>query len=293
MEVRILGPVEVTVDDRRVSLGPPQRRAVLAALAVDVNHPVSLQALIDRIWDLPPDRATDSLYAHIARLRQALTGTAVSIERRGGGYVLEGDPDRVDAYRFHRLAKQAQAHAGDDFARVALLAEAMELWRGSPLTDISGDWAARIRYSIEQQFVGAIVTWAQAHLRLGRPEAVVTELTPLIPRYPLVEPLASMLMRGLCALGRTAEAVAQYARLRGYLADQLGIEPGPELRALHQEILHGDHDPPAWAAEGAVRTGIGHTGPVWVPLGQPPRAEPPIWVHPTAHVPGRVLSRRH
>jgi SARP family transcriptional regulator, regulator of embCAB operon len=292
MEVRILGPVEVTVDDRRVSLGPPQRRAVLAALAVDVNHPVSLQALIDRIWDLPPDRATDSLYAHIARLRQVLTGTAVSIERRGGGYVLEADPDRVDAYRFHRLAKQAQAHAGDDFARVALLAEAMELWRGSPLTDISGDWAARIRYSIEQQFVGAIVTWAQAQLRLGRPEVVVTELTPLLPRYPLVEPLASMLMRGLCALGRTAEAVAHYARLREYLADHLGIEPGPELRALHREILCGDHDPPTWTAEGAVRAGTDHAGSGWAPLEHPPRAEPPIWTYPTARVPDRVLSHR-
>ncbi|WP_436763864.1 AfsR/SARP family transcriptional regulator [Streptosporangium sp. V21-05] len=286
MEVRILGPVEVIVDGRRVPLGPPQRRAVLAALAVDVNHPVPLQTLIDRVWNLPPDRATDSLYAHIARLRQALTGTAVAIERRGGGYVLEADPDRVDAHRFHRLAKQAQTHAGDDSSRAALLAEAMELWRGSPLTDISGDWASRMRYSIEQQFVGAIVTWAQAHLRLGRPDAVVTELTPLVPRYPLVEPLASMLMRALCALGRTAEAVAQYARLRGYLADHLGIEPGPELRALHQEILRGDHDPPAWAAEGVVLAGAHHTVTGW-----PPLAEPASWTRPAAHMPGRVLSR--
>ncbi|MEU4535740.1 BTAD domain-containing putative transcriptional regulator [Streptosporangium sp. NPDC023825] len=286
MEVRILGPVEVTVDGRRVPLGPPQRRAVLAALAVDVNHPVPLQTLIDRVWNLPPDRATDSLYAHIARLRQALAGTAVAIERGGGGYVLEADPDRVDAHRFHRLAKQAQTRAGDDPARAALLAEAMELWRGSPLTGISGDWASRMRYSIEQQFVGAVVTWAQAHLRLGRPDAVVTELTPLVPRYPLVEPLASMLMRALCALGRTAEAVAQYARLRGYLADHLGIEPGPELRALHQEILRGDHDLPVWAAEGVVLAGAHHAVAGWVPLGQPPS-----WIRPAAHVSDRVLSR--
>lgn len=291
MEVRILGPVEVTVDGRRVPLGPPQRRAVLAALAVDVNHPVPLQTLIDRVWNLPPDRATDSLYAHIARLRQALTGTAAAIERRGGGYVLEADPDRVDAHRFHRLAKQAQTHACDDSTRAALLAEAMELWRGSPLTGISGDWASRMRYSIEQQFVGAIVTWAQAHLRLGRPDAVVTELTPLVPRYPLVEPLASMLMRALCALGRTAEAVAQYARLRGYLADHLGIEPGPELRALHQEILRGDHDRPVWAAEGVVLAGAHHAVTGWAPLGQPPLAEPLSWTRPAAHLPGRVLSR--
>lgn len=286
MEVRILGPVEVTVEGGRVPLGPPQRRAVLAALAVDVNHPVPLQTLIDRVWNLPPDRATDSLYAHIARLRQALTGTAAAIERRGGGYVLEADPDLVDAHRFHRLAKQAQTHTADDSVRAVLLAEAMELWRGSPLTDISGDWASRMRYSIEQQFVGAVVTWAQAHLRLGRPDAVVTELTPLVPRYPLVEPLASMLMRALCALGRTAEAVAQYARLRGYLADHLGIEPGPELRALHQEILRGDHDRPVWAAEGVVLAGAHHAVTGWAPL-----AEPLSWTRPAAHLPDRVLSR--
>ncbi|MFC7387237.1 AfsR/SARP family transcriptional regulator [Sphaerisporangium rhizosphaerae] len=255
MDVRLLGPVEVTVEDRHVPLGPPQRRAVLAALAVDANHPVSLGTLIERVWDLPPDRATDSLYAHIARLRQALTATGIGIERRGGGYVLEVDPDRVDAYRFRRLAKQAQTRAGDDLTRAALLAEAMELWRGSPLTGVPGDWAARMRYSIEQQFVGALVTWAQAHLRLGRPDMVVTELTPLVPRYPLAEPLASMLMRGLCALGRTAEAVALYARLRGYLAEQLGIEPGPELRALHLTILRGDRDPLTRAAGAAGGAG--------------------------------------
>ncbi|GAA2207651.1 hypothetical protein GCM10009850_031090 [Nonomuraea monospora] len=239
MDVRLLGPVEV----RGVALGPPQRRAVLAALAIDAYRPVSLGTLIERVWDDPPDRAADSLYAHIARLRQALTATGVRIERRDGGYTLDVDPDRVDAHRFRRLAKQAQQRACDDPARVRMLAEAMELWRGAPLTGIPGEWAARTRYGIEQQYVGAVVTWAQAHLRLGRPDIVVTELTPLVPRYPLAEPLASMLMRGLCELGRGAEAVALYARLRGYLARQLGVEPGPELRALHLRILRASRAP--------------------------------------------------
>ncbi|MEV0825201.1 AfsR/SARP family transcriptional regulator [Nonomuraea rubra] len=237
MDVRLLGPVEVTSGDRGVPLGPPQRRAVLAALAIDAGRPVSLRTLTERVWDDPPDRAADSLYAHIARLRQALTVTGLAIERRNGGYTLEVDPDRVDAYRFRRLAKQAQLRARDDVARARLLGEAMELWRGTPLTGIPGEWAARMRYAIEQQYVGALVTWAQAHLRLGHPDLVVTELTPLVPRHPLAEPLASMLMRGLWALGRGAEAVALYARLRGYLADHLGVEPGPELRALHLRIL--------------------------------------------------------
>ncbi|KAB8194126.1 hypothetical protein FH608_018280 [Nonomuraea phyllanthi] len=243
MDVRLLGPVEVTVGDHRVPLGPPQRRAVLAALAIDAGHPVSLRTLIERVWDDPPDRATDSLYAHIARLRQALAATGASIERRNGGYALDVDPERVDAHRFRRLAKQAQLRARDDHVRNRLLAEAMDLWRGAPLTGIPGEWAARMRYGIEQQYVGAVAAWAQANLSLGRPDVVVTELTPLVPRHPLAEPLASMLMRGLCALGRGAEAVALYARLRGYLADHLGVEPGPELRALHLGILRAGADP--------------------------------------------------
>ncbi|WP_169948517.1 AfsR/SARP family transcriptional regulator [Microbispora sp. H11081] len=247
MDVRLLGPVEVTLDDRRVPLGPPQRRAVLAALAVDADRPVSLRTMIERVWDDPPDRATDSVYAHIARLRQALTGTGASIERRGGGYALEIDPERVDAHRFRRLTTQAR-NTHDDTVRAALLAEAVELWRGAPLAGVPGDWAARMRYGIEQEFVGALAIRAQAHLRQGRPDIVVAELTPLVPHYPLAEPLADMLMRGLCALGRTAEAVALYARLRGYLADRLGVEPGPELRALHLRILRGDGEP-------LVRTG--------------------------------------
>jgi DNA-binding SARP family transcriptional activator len=257
MQIRLLGPVEVVASDRRVELGPPQRRAVFAALAVDAGQLVSLRTLTDRVWDEPPDRATDSLYAHITRLRRALAEIGLPIERRSGGYVLLIDRDRVDVHRFHGLTRRAQAQRAvrDAAARAALLDEALGLWRGVPLTDVPGDWAGRLRHGIEQQYVSAVVGWAQAQLRLERPGPAVTELTPLVLRYPLVEPLSGMLMRGLCALGRTAEALAHYARLRGHLVEQLGIEPGPELRALHEEILRGDHDrylEPAAGAGGAA-----------------------------------------
>ncbi|HEU5160961.1 MAG TPA: BTAD domain-containing putative transcriptional regulator [Streptosporangiaceae bacterium] len=251
--IRLLGPVDVVADGRGVELGPPQRRAVFAALAVDAGRLVSLETLIGRVWDEPPDRAMDSLYAHVARLRKALAAVPVSIERRSGGYALLVEPDLVDLHRFHDLERRARGAAGMasaedgaacDAAHVALLDEAIGLWRGSPLTDVPGGWAARIRHGIEQQFVGAVVSRAQAQLRLGRPDAVVTEVAGLVLRYPLVEPLAGVLMRGLCALGRSAEALAHYARLRGDLVEHLGIEPAPELRALHAEILRGDHDRP-------------------------------------------------
>ncbi|GII79521.1 hypothetical protein Sru01_45030 [Sphaerisporangium rufum] len=259
MDVRLLGPVEVTCDGRRVPLGPPQRRAVLAALAVDAGRPVPLDTMIERVWDEPPDRATDSLYAHIARLRRALAVTGAGIGRRGGGYALEVDPERVDAHRFRRLAGRAR-DTGDDAARAALLAEAMELWRGVPLAGVPGDWAARMRYGIEQQLLDGVVTWSQAQLRLGRPDLVVAELAALVPHHPLAEPLADMLMRGLWALGRAAEAVALYARLRGYLADRLGIEPGPGLRALHMMILRGDAGTPPRPARRRVLAEVSAPG---------------------------------
>jgi DNA-binding SARP family transcriptional activator len=241
MQVRLLGPVEVIADDdRRVPLGPPQRRAVFAALAIDAGHLVSLDTLTGRVWDEPPQRAADSVYAHITRLRQALAGIEVPVERRSGGYVLRVDRDLVDVHRIHDLARRAQRPGRDDSGRVAVLEEAIGLWRGSPLTGVPGDWAARIRHGIEQQYVGAVVSWAKAQIRLGRPAPVVTELAEVVLQFPLAEPLADMLMRALCALGRTAEALAHYARLRGYLVEHLGIEPGAELRALHQEMLRGD-----------------------------------------------------
>jgi DNA-binding SARP family transcriptional activator len=243
MEIRLLGPVEVIVNDRSVHLGPPQRRAVFAALAVDAGRLVSLQSLAARVWDEPPDRATNSLYAHITRLRQALAEIAIPIERRSGGYVLQVDRQLVDLHRFQDLARRAQ-NPEHDAGHVTLLEEALGLWRGSPLTDVPGDWAGRIRHGIEQQYVSATVAWAQAQLLLGRPAAVVTRLTGLVHRFPLAEPLAGLLMRGLCALGRTAEALAHYARLRGHLIEQLGTEPGAELRRLHEEMLRGRHDRP-------------------------------------------------
>jgi DNA-binding SARP family transcriptional activator len=248
MEIRLLGPVEVVAGDDHVELGPPQRRAVFAALAIDAGQLVRLPTLIDRVWDEPPDRATDSLYAHITRLRRALGEVGLAIERRSGGYLLRIERDRVDVHRFHdltRLAHRAADRAAGRAAdRAALLDRALGLWRGVPLTDVPGDWAARLRHGIEQQYVSAVAGWARLQLELGRPGQVVTELAPLVLRYPLVEPLSGMLMRGLCALGRTAEALAHYARLREHLVEQLGIEPGLELRALHEQILRGEHDRP-------------------------------------------------
>jgi DNA-binding SARP family transcriptional activator len=153
VEIRLLGPVEVWVDGARLGgLGAAQQRAVLAALAIDAGRPVPLATLIDRVWDeAPPTGARPALYAHITRIRQALhqpgAQPQVGPVRRAGGYVLQVDPDQVDLHRFRRLVAAAGDGAQSDAGRAGLLREALGLWQGPPLGDLTSQWAARMRDS--------------------------------------------------------------------------------------------------------------------------------------------------
>ena len=185
VEFQLLGPVEIRSADRRLELGARQQRAVLAALAVDAGVPVPLETLMDRIWDERPPGARAALYSHIARIRRMLesagtAGTAgspaeqpVRLVRRPGGYLLDVDPDRVDLHRFRRLTAAARDPRIPDSARAEQLGEALALWRGPPLADVPGDWAARLRETWRQQHLDAAVAWAQAELALGRPTTVI------------------------------------------------------------------------------------------------------------------------
>lgn len=237
-----MGPVELHVDGRVIDVGPPQRRAVLAALAVDAGSPVPLDTLVGRVWDgAPPEAARAAIYAHVARLRQ-LPGP-VRLRRLDGGYVLEADRDSVDLHRFRRLVSGARALG--DAEQAAALGEALRLWRGGALSDVAGEWAARVRRGIEQQLTEAALVWAGINLRLGSPALVVDRLRDLVAAFPLTEELVAMLVRVLCQAGRVAEALAQYAAARDRLRDQLGTEPGAELRGLREAIERGDFDTPA------------------------------------------------
>lgn len=249
VEIRLLGPVEVwDAGVRRACMATVQQRAVLAALAVDAGRPVLLATLIDRVWDeAPPAGVRPAVYAHITRLRQTLdsddsTGRgAVGVVRRGGGYVLDIEPDQVDLHRFRRLTAAARGQGCSDEQRVGLLAEALALWRGPPLADLPSQWAARLRDSWGQQRLDTVVSWAQALLRLDRPDEVTGTVRDLLTEHPLAEPLTAVLMQALAADGRDAEALACYAATRARLIEELGAEPGTDLRALHQTILRGDH----------------------------------------------------
>ncbi|MET9089239.1 BTAD domain-containing putative transcriptional regulator [Streptomyces sp. NPDC004237] len=246
MELRLLGPVELSVQGRTTEVGPPQRRTVLAALAVDTGRPVPADALIRRVWgDDPPDGARRALHAHVARLRRLCEETEdpghprLRLVRRSGGYLLEARPDQVDIHRFRQLAGQARETGRTDEARAALLREALGLWHGEPLTGLGGQWAAQVREAWRRQHVDAAVAWAQVESRVSDPVAVIGPLTELLDAYPLVEPLTEALMRALHAAGRSAEALNSYAAVRKRLAEELGTDPGAELRKVHEAILRG------------------------------------------------------
>ncbi|MEE6261317.1 AfsR/SARP family transcriptional regulator [Plantactinospora sonchi] len=236
--------MELLAGGRVLALGPPKQRAVLAALAVDAGRPVPVGTLVDRVWDeAPPAEARNALYAHIMRIRRTLAEAArldnrpFGLVRRAGGYLLDVDRNLIDLHRFRGFIEQARAPGIGDRERAAFLRRALDRWQGLPLAGLSGSWAARIRDGCHQQRLDASVAWAQAELRLGNHEEVITHTYEALAEYPLSEPLALALIRALHATGRTAEALECYARIRQQLADELGIDPGADLRLLHERIL--------------------------------------------------------
>jgi DNA-binding SARP family transcriptional activator len=268
MQIRLLGRIHVRAGGRDLDVGPRQRRHVLAVLAADAQRVVSTELLIERVWDDPPAGARSALHVHIAWIRQLLRtangdASPVGLPRRGGGYVLDIDPDDVDVHRMRRLTGRATgtgngAETGDltgaPAAAVALLREAVGLWRGDPLCGLTGSWAARSRYVWHRQYLETVVAWADAELALGNHAAVIGPLTALCAENPLVESLAAVFMRALCQGGRSAEALDHFAGLRRRLTDDLGTDPGAELRAVHGAVLRGEFDPPrATARPGHVR----------------------------------------
>jgi DNA-binding SARP family transcriptional activator len=245
---RLLGVVEMSVAGRPVELGPPQQRTVLACLAIEAGRPVSLQTLAARLWgDEQPAGARTSLYAHLTRLRQALekgavAGAQVGLVRRTGGYVLDVDRDWVDLHRFRRLAR---APARTEAARVASLGAALELWRGEPLGGTSGDWAARVRDSLTKERLDTVTLWANGLLRLDRAAEVIATTRELVSEHPLTEPLVAVLMRALALCGQEAEALELFTATRARLAEELGADPGQELRLVHEALLRGEIRPVA------------------------------------------------
>ena len=240
MEFRVLGPLEVTSEDGTVPLGGPKQRLVLAHLLLRANSVVATERLIDDIWgEVPPVAARSSLQAYVSRLRRALGPER--IEARPPGYVFRADPEEVDALRFEEIASRARRVLPTDSAEAAaLLDRALRLWRGSPLADIA-DTALRPEITrLEQLRLGAIEDRVEAELALGRHADPIPELESLLSEHPLRERMWGQLMLALYRSGRQAESLAAYQRARRILGEELGIDPSPELRRLHEQVLKQD-----------------------------------------------------
>ncbi|MEN3360350.1 MAG: hypothetical protein V7637_4332 [Mycobacteriales bacterium] len=245
-QASLLGALRLTVVGRQVDLGPPRQRTVLAVLLVEAGQAVPMGVVIDRVWDgAAPPGARSGLYSYLTRLRRVLHQAGGGAEppqlrRRHGGYLLDIDPQQVDLHRFRRLV--AQTHRADvaDPRRAVLLDEALALWGGVALAGVPGTWADRTREVVGRQYLDAVLLWVQVQLRRGCSGAVLAPARQLLAEHPLVEPLAAGLIEALRREGRFAEALDQFHMIRRRLAEEAGIEPGPELRRLYLRLLHGD-----------------------------------------------------
>ncbi|MFI5910730.1 BTAD domain-containing putative transcriptional regulator [Dactylosporangium sp. NPDC051541] len=242
LRFRILGPLEVESDAGPVDTGTPKQRAVLVMLATQPGRTVSVQRLIDELWsEEPPERAIASLQAYVSRLRRALEPGRTARDRsavlvsRAPGYVLQIPADSVDAARFATAVEQVSA---DPAAALATLTAALELWRGDPLPELGESPLARAERSrLVELRLTAIERHSEALLALGRAAEVVYRTESALAEAPYRERLWAQLMLALYRTGRQADAMAAYGRARQGLIDELGIEPGPALQQLAQDIL--------------------------------------------------------
>ncbi|MFR9803326.1 ATP-binding protein [Pseudonocardia sp. RS010] len=239
VDVRLLGPVGVVVDGQERSVGRGAERALLALLALRAGQAVSPARLIDDLWgDRLPEDPGNALQTRVSKLRRALAaaGAPGGVVTRAPGYVLEVEPRRVDALRAAELIERARR--ADGRRAEELYTEALELWRGDPLAEFASEgWAGLERTRLEELRLTAVEDRARLRLAAGRGTEVLAEVEPLVAAHPLRERLRGHQMTALYQAGRQAEALAVYADLRRALAEQLGLDPSPELEALHDAIL--------------------------------------------------------
>jgi predicted ATPase/DNA-binding SARP family transcriptional activator len=244
----VLGPLDVrTADGRAVRVPELKVRALLADLVAHDGHPVSADRLAEDIWagGRRPDSPTRAVQAKVSQLRKALAdaepGGRELVASVAAGYALDVGDEAVDAARFAALAAQARA-TPDPAAKAALLADALALWRGPAFADFRDEEFARAAIArLEEQRLTVVEELAEARLALGEHALLADELGDLLAQHPLRERLRAAHVLALYRAGRQGEALASFGTLRTRLVEELGLDPGPELVALHRAIL--GHDP--------------------------------------------------
>jgi DNA-binding SARP family transcriptional activator len=238
MDFRLLGPLEVAEGGHPLALGGAKQRALLAVLLLHANDVVATERLIDELWgESPPATVAKSIQVYVSRLRKQLgDGRLVT---RTPGYVLLVDASELDVARFERLL--AEAAGANPAAAAQKLREALALWRGAPLADLAYEPFARAPIArLEELRLVALQRRVDAELASGRHAELVGELEALVGEHALRERLRGQLMLALYRSGRQAEALEAYRQARSALVEELGIEPGRQLRELHDAILQQD-----------------------------------------------------
>jgi WD40 repeat protein/DNA-binding SARP family transcriptional activator len=244
MQFRILGPLEVHSDHGdAVTLGGRKPRAVLAVLLLNANEPVSAERLAGALWgEEAPAAAVRTVHVHVSRLRKAL-GDGEIVTTTPAGYRLRVQPGELDAERFEQLVEQGRSvlASGRADEAAATLRESESLWRGRPLADLAYEPFAHTEIArLEEQRLAALELRVEADAAAGRHAELVSELRRLVAEHPTRERLAAQLMLVLYRCGRQTEALEVYREARRTLADEIGVEPGPELRAMHDAVLRQD-----------------------------------------------------
>ncbi|WP_030692739.1 AfsR/SARP family transcriptional regulator [Streptomyces globisporus] len=266
MRFRILGPLEVVGGPGPAAggghtPGPPKLRAVLGTLLARAGEVVPVSALIDELWpDGPPRTAVTTLHVYVSQVRKGLSAADPRdgrelLETRRPGYVLHTAPGELDLAEFETLRGRGRAalDEGDHGRAAVLLRRAEDLWRGPFLSGTPyGPLLASMAARLEEARLDTVEHRIRADLGLGRGPELVTELRALTTEHPLREELQALLITALHRGGRLAEALHAYAQVRRRFVDELGAEPGPRLRALHQELLNAQGEP---ASHGAAVTG--------------------------------------
>ncbi|WP_431924860.1 BTAD domain-containing putative transcriptional regulator [Nonomuraea jabiensis] len=239
MRFGVLGPLAVwTADGEPVKVPEVKVRALLADLLIHAGRPVSADRLIEDLWgDRPPANASGALRVKVSQLRRAIGGL---VAYRAPGYVLHVEPSSVDAGLFETLIGRAQRASGPQ-ERAALLREALGLWRGDAYAEFADEpFALAAVARLGEQRLAALEELAEARLALGEHVLLAAELASLVAEHPLRERLRAAHVRALYLAGRQSEALTGYEELRRRLSEELGLDPGPELAALHQAILRQD-----------------------------------------------------
>jgi len=241
----VLGPLEVSVDEESIDIRRGIPRAILLALVLRAREVVSAGALAELVWaDEQPRNPVNALQLQISYLRKRLGGGSPGqpIVTRPGGYALMVDDDDIDARRFERLIRDAaQLAPANPIASLDLYETALRLWQGAAYADVLGEpFVLGEATRLEEMRLSALEERNDVLLALGRHAELVGELSGLVNEHPLRERLQAQLLLALYRSGRQADALRAFGRARAILVDELGIDPGPDLRQLEQQILTQD-----------------------------------------------------